>query len=287
MQNIGIYPNLKKEIVRENLSQVVKLALGAGLTPFLPQEIAADFGTRAYIPGDEESLEGIEAFVSLGGDGTLLRMADLLVRVNMPAFGVNFGRLGFLAEVEFSGLADAFRMLKKDSYSIENRAMLKTTVYREKNLLHKAHALNDIVVSKGKVSKMGHYLMRINGKKSVSLAADGIIVATATGSTAYSMSAGGPLLHPNVEGMVITPICPHDLSSSPLVIPLNDVVEIESERDGEELILQADGKIIGPIQDDCLVQVEKSRYTMQLLRVLAKNYYDTWQEKLKGEQLVL
>jgi len=280
MKNLGLYPNLKKELVKKYLPHVVDLVRQAGLVPFLPEDIAGEFGAPSYTPGKEETFKDIEAFMSLGGDGTLLRMAELLAQVDMPAFGVNFGRLGFLAEVGHAELPSALKMLSQDYYTIENRSMLSAKVYRDKQVLHETHALNDIVVSKGKVSKMAHYLMRINGKKSAYLAADGIIVASATGSTAYSMSAGGPLVHPNLEVMVITPICPHELGNRPLVIPLDEVVEIETERDGEELVLQSDGKIVGPIEDDCIVQVEKSPYTMQLLRVSTQNYYDSWQEKL-------
>lgn len=280
MKNLGIYPNLQKELVKKNLPHVVELVRQAGLTPFLPEDIAAEFAAKSYTPGQEDTFQDIEAFMSLGGDGTLLRMAELLAQVDMPAFGVNFGRLGFLAEVGHGELPSALKMLGGDYYTIEERRMLSAKVFRDRQVLHETHALNDIVVSKGKVSKMAHYLMRINGKKSAYLAADGIIVASATGSTAYSMSAGGPLVHPNLEVMVITPICPHELGNRPLVIPLDEVVEIETERDGEELVLQSDGKIVGPIADDSIVQVERSPYVMQLLRVSAQNYYDSWQEKL-------
>ena len=280
IKKLGIYPNMCKELVRKNLSHVVDLVRAAGLVPYLPVEIAQQYGCDSYIPGDEKSLSQVDVFMSLGGDGTLLRMADLLVRINMPAFGVNFGHLGFLAEVSASELPSALKMIVNDFYSVENRAMLKTTVIREGKETHKAHALNDIVVSKSKVSKMAHYIVRINGKQAANIAADGIIVATATGSTAYSLSAGGPLLHPSLEAIVLTPICPHSLANRPLVVPLTECLEIESERDGEELILQADGKLLGPIADDCVVKIIRSNYQMQLLRVTNKDYYDTMQKKL-------
>lgn len=269
-----------KKLVEKNLGQVVDLVRAAGLVPYLPEEIATQYACDSYIPGDEKSLSQVDAFMSLGGDGTLLRMADLLVRINMPAFGVNFGHLGFLAEVGVSDMFSALKMIANEKYSVENRAMLKTTVIREGKETHKAHALNDIVVSKSKVSKMAHYIVRINGKQAANIAADGIIVATATGSTAYSLSAGGPLVHPSLDAMVLTPICPHSLANRPLVIPMNEILEIESERDGEELILQADGKLLGPIADDCVVKIVKSNYQMQLLRVTTKDYYGTMQEKL-------
>ena len=150
---------------------MVELVRQAGLTPFLPEDIAAEFDARSYTPGQEDTFQDIEAFMSLGGDGTLLRMAELLAQVDMPAFGVNFGRLGFLAEVGHGELPSALKMLSGDYYTIEERRMLSAKVFRDRQILHETHALNDIVVSKGKISKMAHYLMRINGKKSAYLAA--------------------------------------------------------------------------------------------------------------------
>lgn len=280
IKKIGIYPNLRKEVVVKQLEHIVNLVKEAGLVPYLPQDIADKYDCPSYVPGNEESLRQADAFMSLGGDGTLLRMADLLVRIKMPAFGVNFGHLGFLAEVETHELPSALKMIAQDFYTVENRSMLKTTVLQNGKEINKAHALNDIVISKAKISKMAHYFIEVNGKQAASIAADGIIVATATGSTAYSLSAGGPLVHPDVDAMVITPICPHSISNRPLVIPMDSTVEVSTERDKEKLILQADGKILGPIEDDCVVKIIKSHYKMQLLRVTATDYYDNLQEKL-------
>ncbi|MCQ2381621.1 MAG: NAD(+)/NADH kinase [Acidaminococcaceae bacterium] len=280
IKKLGVYPNLHKEVVKKNLAHIIDLVREAGLIPLLPSDIAITFGCDSYIVGDEKSLQSMDVFMSVGGDGTLLRMAELLAKVDVPGFGVNFGHLGFLAEVEASELPSALKMLVQGYYTVENRTMLFAKVMREKKQILEAHALNDIVVSKGKISKMAHYLLRINGKQSSYMAADGIIVASATGSTAYSLSAGGPLVYPNLDVMVITPICPHALAIRPLVIPLSEVVEIETERDGEQLMLEADGKLMGPIEDDCIVSVEQSPYKMQLLRLSAKSYYDNWQEKL-------
>jgi len=280
IKKIGVYPNLRKERVKKELVGILNMVRENGLIPFLPENIAEFYGCESYIPGDEKSLETIDAFMSLGGDGTLLRMAELLARVDVPGFGVNFGRLGFLAEVEYDDLASALRILSHGFYTVENRAMISAKVFKNKKETLCANALNDVVVSKGKISKMAHYLLRINGKQSAYMAADGIIVATATGSTAYSLSAGGPLVSPNLDVMVITPICPHALANRPLVIPLTEVVEIETDRDGEKLLLEADGRIVGPIDDDNVVVIEQSPYTMQLLRLSAQSYYDNWQEKL-------
>ena len=280
IKKIGIYPNLRKEVVVKQLEHIVSLVKEAGLMPYLPEDIATKYDCQSYVSGNEESLRQVDVFMSLGGDGTLLRMADLLVRINMPAFGVNFGHFGFLAEVETHELPSALKMIAQDFYTVENRSMLKTVVLQNGKEISKSHALNDIVVSKAKISKMAHYFIEVNGKQAASIAADGIIVATATGSTAYSLSAGGPLVHPDVDAMVITPICPHSISNRPLVIPMDSMVEISTERDKEQLILQADGKILGPIEDDCVVKIIKSNYKMQLLRVTTEDYYDNLQEKL-------
>ena len=280
IKKLGIYPNLHKEKVKDGLQNIVTLVKEAGLIPYLPSDIAKEYACESYIKGDIESLKNLDAVMTLGGDGTFLRASEYLAKAGVFGFGVNFGHLGFLAEVEIDDLKNSLQLLAAGKYTINNRDMLLARVMQEDKEILRTHALNDIVVSRAKISRMAHYLMRINGKQSAYMAADGIIIATATGSTAYSLSAGGPLVHPNVPAMVITPICPHSLSNRPLVIPLSELVEVETEREGEELILEADGKTIGPIEDDSIVIVGKSKYQMQILRLTDASYYDNWQKKL-------
>lgn len=279
MKKIGIYPNLRKKPVREALPAIVGLVRKTGLEPFLPEEIAAEYGCGSYRTGVADSA-GPDVYMSLGGDGTLLRMASLLAAAAVPGFGVNFGRLGFLAEIEYGELQSALQCLVQGRYVLEKRRMVRAQVLRNGQELLQCHALNDIVVSKAKVSKMAHYVISVNGLQAACLGADGIIVATATGSTAYSLSAGGPLVDPRLGVTVVTPICPHSLTNRPWVVPIEAEVCIETERDGEQLMLEKDGILVGTVEDDSIVRVSESPYCMQLLRLPNGNYYDRLQDKL-------
>lgn len=280
MKKIGIYPNLCKEQVRLALATIVEMTKTAGLEPFLPEEFAEKYGCSSYHAGAAESIAKMDVCMSLGGDGTMLRMASLLAIAGVPGFGVNFGRLGFLAEIEYRELKTALQSLVQGHYVLEKRRMVRAQVLRNDQELLQCHALNDIVVSKAKVSKMAHYVLRVNGQQAACLGADGIIVATATGSTAYSLSAGGPLVDPKLGVTVVTPICPHSLTNRPWVVPIEAVVAIETERDGEQLILEKDGILVGTIEDDSVVRVSESPFCMQLLRLTDGNYYDRLQDKL-------
>ncbi len=278
---LGIFPNLDKEKVRIALPEFLDMCRNWGIEPVLPQEHAEEYGAMSFTITDEESLRTLDVAVSLGGDGTLLQMARHLVRVQVPAFGINFGHLGFLAEIDLRGMGKALSRLAQGNYTIENRSLLKATVYDVggKVVAHE-HALNEFVLAKGVFSKLAHVNMSINGKHSGTYAADGVILATATGSTAYSLSSGGPLVMPQLDVTVITPICAHSLVARAVVIPASEVVDLKAVPGSEEMLLSADGENITEVTNDMIVRIEKSMYQMKLVRLTSRDYYQTWQQKL-------
>ena len=142
------------------------------------------------------------------------------------------------------------------------------------------HALNDMVVAKGHFSKLAHLELKINGKHSGIYAADGLIVATATGSTAYSLSAGGPMVHPSLDVSIITPICAHALYTRPLIIPGNNLIEITAVPPYEELLLSADGEIASAVAENDIIRIDKNPEPVRLIRLNGRSYYETWQQKL-------
>ena len=252
----------------------------------MPEEVAAEYGCAGFDKSsitcmhNNEFLQPLDAAVSLGGDGTLLQMARYTVPAGVPAFGINFGKLGFLAEIDLPGMRKAISRVAQGNYTIERRKMLQATVIREGTVLATAHALNDFVLAKGAFSKLAHLRMYINGKPSGRYAADGLIISTATGSTAYSLSAGGPLVMPELDVSVITPVCAHSLTARALVIPLSDSIELRAVPGSEEMMLSCDGENIIEVRDDTFVRIEKSPYTMKLIRLTSRDYYQTWQQKL-------
>lgn len=279
-KRLGIFPNLGKENVCIALPEFVEMCKDWGLNPVLPEAVAARHGCEAYNEAAEETLQSLDFAVSLGGDGTLLQMARYIAPLRVPAFGINFGRLGFLAEIDLRGMQKAISRLAQGNFTLEERSMLQAQVIREGKTIATAHALNDLVLAKGMFSKLAHMMMFINGKLSGKYAADGLIIATATGSTAYSLSAGGPLVMPELDVSVITPICAHSLANRALVIPMSELIELKAVPGSEEMMLSADGENVIEVCNNDLVRIEKSPHDMQFVRLTSRDYYQTWQQKL-------
>ena len=274
-KRLGIFPNLSKEKVCIALPEFVELCKDWRLIPVLPESVA-----EAYCESDPQSLQKLDFAVSLGGDGTLLQMARYLAPLGVPAFGINFGKLGFLAEIDLRGMYKAISRLSQGNYTIETRSMLLASVLRDGEVIAQAHALNDHVLAKGMFSKLAHMMLFINGKLSGKYAADGLIIATATGSTAYSLSAGGPLVMPELDVSVITPVCAHSLANRALIIPMTEKIELKPVPGSEEMLLSADGENVIEVPNDTMVHIEKSPYDMKLVRLTSRDYYQTWQQKL-------
>ncbi len=277
---LGIFPNLDKEKVRLALPDFINTCREWDLEPLLPSDLQVDFECAAFDRNNTTEVESLDAAVSLGGDGTLLQMAHYVAVAEVPAFGINFGRLGFLAEIDLPGMTKAISKLAQHNYTVENRSMLQAEIVCGGKVDKTIHALNDLVFTKGVIGKMAHLQMYINGKPSGRYMADGLIVATATGSTAYSLSAGGPLVMPELEVSVINPICAHSLTARTLVVPITECIELKSLSDEEESILTADGQRIAKISQGAFVRIKKSCQSMRLIRLIKRDYYQTWQQKL-------
>lgn len=276
---LGIFPNMKKENVKNSLPKVLELCDIAGVEAVLPQGLRYQ-SRPGYDMCDKVSLQQMDMAVSLGGDGTLLQMTRFLAPLKIPVFGVNFGKLGFLAEIEMKELSEALAKLTAKEYELEERSQLHACVWRDGKVLIEAHSLNDIVLARGHFSKLAHLSLKVDGKQSGNYTADGIIVATATGSTAYSLSAGGPLVHPSLDVTIITPICAHALYTRPLLIPMDKLVELNAVPPYEELLLSADGEIVASIKENDIVRIGKSPDKVIFVRLNGRSYYETWQEKL-------
>ena len=279
-KRLGIFPNLSKENVCIALPEFVQLCKDWGLVPVLPETVAEEYDCAAYCESSPQSLQTLDFGVSLGGDGTLLQMARYLAPIGVPSFGINFGKLGFLAEIDLRGMHKALSRLAQGNYTIETRSMLLASVLREDEVIAQAHALNDHVLAKGMFSKLAHIMLFINGRLSGKYAADGLIIATATGSTAYSLSAGGPLVMPELDVSVITPVCAHSLTNRALVIPMSEKIDLKPIPGSEEMLLSADGENVIEVPNDTMVHIEKCPYDMKLVRLTSRDYYQTWQQKL-------
>jgi NAD+ kinase len=214
--------------------------------------------------------------VVLGGDGTLLSVAHHAALAGIPVMGVNLGRLGFLTEIPVSEATLTLdRFLAGDTGLVSPRWLLEARTAKAVS-----YCLNDVVVTKGALARMIEFTILIDGKDVATLKADGLIVSTPTGSTAYSLSAGGPILHPQVPAVVLTPICPHTLTFRPLAVPSTSTVGVRLLTGGEEVHLTLDGQRGGVLVRNDIVDIRKAPFELQLITSPRRNYYDLVKEKL-------
>jgi len=230
----------------------------------------------------ESFLKKAELVISLGGDGTLLRAARLASLKNIPVFGINLGGLGFLTQIGTDELETCLDRLFRGEYFIEERMMLECSIKRKDNKgMNKFISLNDIVIGKGAFARLVCLATYVNDYYVITYSADGLVLSTSTGSTAYSLSAGGPIINPKIKCMLVTPICPHTLSARPLIIGENDRVRIDLESVDEEVMLTIDGQVGFSLKYKDEVTVKKSRHKTKLITFKEKNFYTILREKLK------
>lgn len=230
--------------------------------------------------------EGTECILVLGGDGTLIQAARDTVNRHIPLLGVNLGTLGYLAEIEKSGVQEALNHLMLDQYTIEPRMMLEGTVYREKEESIREIALNDIVINRKGALRILDYEIRVNGEPLNCYSADGVIVSTPTGSTGYSLSAGGPIVSPKASMIVVTPICPHTLTARSIVLSGEDEVTLRlgSRRrdEREEAFVTFDGEVSVPIMTGDYVEIRKSSRTTEILKISKISFLEVLRNKMRG-----
>ena len=219
----------------------------------------------------------------LGGDGTLLSTSRAVARAAIPVLGVNLGSLGFLTEVPLAELYDALEEVDQKRASVESRALVQCQLMREGNCLLKYAALNDVIVNKSAIARLNDYDLYIDKVLVTEYKADGLIVSTPTGSTAYSMAAGGPILTPSVDAFVITPVSPHSLTHRPLVVRDSVEIEIVVKTGADTAYLSVDGQVGMPVRDGDRVVCRKSEYKVQLLRI-RRAFFEVLRTKLKWGQ---
>jgi NAD+ kinase len=233
------------------------------------------------VPGETLAREA-EAAVILGGDGTLLAASDLFAGDGPPVLGVNFGKLGFLTEVAIDELYPALEALLEDRFECEERRLLHAVVLRGEKALTEADVLNDVVVTKAALSRIVELEVTIDGRFVSAFRADGLIVSTTTGSTAYNLAAGGPILHPALPAVVLTPICPHTLTYRPLVVSDESVIDVRlcDTRD-VEVHLTFDGQRGVALSNRDRVRITRSTRRLRLVRSPNRDYFEVLRTKLK------
>jgi NAD+ kinase len=254
--------------------------------------ITADAATREFCPdcdlAEREELATLKPdfVIVLGGDGTLLSTARCVARAEIPILGVNLGSLGFLTEVKQEEIEQALEEVDAArSYELSLRPMLHCQVVREGKCVATYEALNEVVMNQSAVARITDFEVRVNGNFVANYKADGLIISTPTGSTAYSLAAGGPILSPEVAGFVITPVASHALTNRPLVVKDTAIIEARIVVTREQAFLTVDGQVGMPLGENDLVRCQKSEHNVKLFKFTGRSFFDVLRTKLKwGER---
>ena len=222
-----------------------------------------------------------DVLLVLGGDGTMLNAARLAGERSIPILGVHMGGLGFLTEVRLENLYPSLERVFANDFVLDERLMLQTHVHRHGETVARGVVLNDVVISKGTLARMIELKIAIQGRFVTNLRGDGLIVSSPTGSTAYSLSAGGPIIDPAVQSLILTPVCPHTLTHRPLIVPGNAEIDVTLTSKDDGAMATLDGQVGVAITQGDTVVIRTSDHRTRLIRFPESNYYDVLREKLK------
>ena len=285
MKKIILTPNPYRDKNFQTVRTAIKVLRDAGMEPKLCLPFEVD---RNYeLPKDlhfhklDRELQNAELVICFGGDGTILHMAKAATRRNVPILGVNIGTMGFMAELESTEL-DQLARLANDDYYLDNRMMLDVVVQRDRDIIFHDIGLNDVVITKGAIARIAHLAVKCDGVEAMQCGGDGIIVATPTGSTAYSLSAGGPIVEPEASNILITPICAHDVMSRCIVASDKRVITVELVHNARRnAYLSVDGGKALRLNLGDVVTVRKSKLETKLVRLKDRSFYDVVNMKFK------
>ena len=285
MKRVILTPNPYRDKNFQTVRKAAEILKEAGIETriCLPFDVDRSFD----LPKDlrfsriERELANADAIICFGGDGTILHIAKTATRHNLPVLGVNIGTMGFMAELESSELTELAR-LATDDYTVDERMMLDATVYRDRDIVFHDICLNDVAITKGAVARVVHLGVKCDGVQAMECGGDGIILATPTGSTAYSLSAGGPVVEPEAQNILITPICAHVMGSRCIVASDKRVITVSMTKNSRRnAFLSVDGGKAFKLNMGDVATVRKSEYVTKLIRLKDRSFYDVVSVKFK------
>lgn len=281
VQNVAIFAKKHDPRCQGVADDLINWLEERGCRPLVEAHLARHIGYPCETTA-EAVREQAELVVVLGGDGTLISVARLFSGKKVPIVGVNLGSLGFLTEVTVEEMYPVLEQCLKDSPRVSERMMLEVSVRREGKEIEKHYVLNDIVINKGALARIIDLVTEVNGHFLTTYRADGLIISTPTGSTGYSMSAGGPIIHPRMSCIVITPICPHTLTNRPIVVSddSNISITVASSFD-EKVYLTLDGQVGFELMEGDSVDVRSAPETTALVMSRSRDYFEVLRTKLK------
>ena len=285
MKNVILTPNPYRDKNFQTVRDAMAVLKSAGIEPkiCLPFDVDRSF----ELPRDirffklDRELPNAELVICFGGDGTILHMAKTATRKGLPILGVNIGTMGFMAELESTEL-DKLARLANDDFTLDKRMMLDVTVHRDRDIIFHDICLNDVVITKGAVARIVHLSVKCDGVQAMECGGDGVIIATPTGSTAYSLSAGGPIVEPEAHNIIITPICAHEVGSRCIVASPKRVIGVELVQNARRnAFLSVDGGKAVRLNMGDQVTIKSSNLETKLVRLKDRSFYDVVNSKFK------
>jgi NAD+ kinase len=285
MRPVAIISKPQKEELLQLLPNLVLWMKAHGLDPILDPVSGSYTQQARIIPRHEMPAEKPDLVIVLGGDGTLLSAARVFAKTETPILSVNLGSLGFLTEVRLADLYSTLEGWCNNCFTTDSRSMLHSELWREDDLLSEHEALNDVVVAKGAIARMGDFRVRLDGQLAAVFRADGVIIATPTGSTAYSLAANGPILVPDVDVLIISPVCPHLLTLRPIVVRGDANIAVNIVGVPDQTFLTVDGQEAVQMKVGDELRCRRSNHAVKLVRLGATGFFDVLRAKLKwGER---
>ena len=278
MKSIGIIANVKKELTKGVVEEIIGWASENKVDVFICEELTPLVGQKEKSLPRSKLWEAGEVLISLGGDGTMLASARAVGEHQTPILGINLGGVGFLTEINSNDQQNTLNKLKNRDYFIEKRMVLETEIEGIKRF--DQYALNDVVIDKGEVARLFLLHLYAQDEFICSYSADGLIISTPTGSTAYSLAAGGPIINPRMNAMIVSPICPHTLASRPIVFSENETLKVIVELSSREAVLTIDGQVAFGLKSGSAVLVRKAKHSVNLIKFRDRSFYEILRRKL-------
>ena len=285
IKKIGITSKPKKPEVREIVPPLIDWLRQRSIEVLIDKETGSTLDSSEKCVTRNEMPSRVDLIIVLGGDGTLLATARVLNRKPVPLLAVNLGGLGFLTVITRDELYPTLETVLAGDFRTEQRVQIEAAVIRAGEVISSFLALNDVVLNKAAIARVLDFDVRVDGQFISTYKADGLIVSTPTGSTAYSLAAGGPVIAPSVEAFIITPICAHTLSNRPIVLPDSAQIEVEVKTHRESVYLTVDGQVGIAVRSEDGVHVRRASSVVELIQSPQKNYFEVLRQKLKwGER---
>ncbi len=281
IKNVGIIAKSHKLERVETVRQLYDWLKDRNVQAFVDSETAHRIDVNSNLTREQVCNEDLDMIIVLGGDGTLISVARLVYDRDIPILGVNMGTLGFLTEVTMEELFPSLEKVMAGETKYEERILLEVSTLKNGKTLKKHTVLNDVVLNKGVLSRIADLKVHINDQYVTSYRADGLIISTPTGSTAYSLAAGGPILYPTIDALIVCPICPFSFANRPIVIPGDKVIDVRIEADHKDFYVTLDGQVGFPMKPEYVIRIQRAESRLKLIHFPNKNYFEVLRGKLK------